>query len=382
MRGHLRQRGTRTYELRAFVGRDPLTRRDRYKTRTFKGSKREAEQALAKFVLEMSQGVVSSDSFGALVGHWFEVASTTRDWSPTTVKETKRIIDTKLGPLMAISLEKIRTPLLDTFYARLRTHGGECGHDPRQNHGLELCARGRPLSAASVRRIHGVIHSALEQAVAWDLLMFNPASRASPGRVDSTEITLPEVEEVLALFTAAEAENPDLAVFLVLAAVTGARRGELCALRWSDFPFGNASVTIARGITIGPEGPVERRKPKTRSSVRTIAIDAGTIALLEAHRARCSERALACGVPLPKNAFLFSSEPDGCRPWRPDSTSRRFRLLREACGLNEDIHLHSLRHFVVTKLLISSVAMDASFGMLRDHTAAWGLGFSSVACVG
>ena len=58
-------------------------------------------------------------------------------------------------------------------------------------------------------------------------LVVNPASKASPGRVDAAEVKPPSVNEVLALFRAAEQVNVDLAVFLVLAAITGARRGEL-----------------------------------------------------------------------------------------------------------------------------------------------------------
>ncbi|MGH9920157.1 MAG: tyrosine-type recombinase/integrase, partial [Nitrososphaerales archaeon] len=218
------------------------------------------------------------------------------------------------------------------------------------------------LSSSRVRRIHAVVHSALEQAVAWDLLMFNPASKASPGRVDSPEIYTPEVEEVLDLMKAADEQDPDFAAFLLLAAVTGARRGELCALRWNDFDVEGAALRIARAIALGLDGPVERQKPKTRSSVRTIALDAGTIAVLELHRARCAERALGCGASLPKSAFIFSDEVDGSIPWRPDSTSRRFRVLRQKAGLDEGIHLHSLRHFVVTTLLSGGVELPEVAG--------------------
>ncbi|MDP9402854.1 MAG: hypothetical protein M3P85_05855 [Actinomycetota bacterium] len=61
--------------------------------------------------------------------------------------------------------------------------------------------------------------------------MFNPAAKASPGKVEQAEIVPAEVPQVLALLNAAERYNPDLAVFLIIASVTGARRGELCALR-------------------------------------------------------------------------------------------------------------------------------------------------------
>lgn len=215
--------------MRAFAGRDPVTGRDRYKTKTVKGGKRMAEEALTAFVTQVGSGVATESTFGELVERWFSVASVAKDWSPKTIAETRRIIDTRPGPLLPLRLDKVRTSVIDNYYAALRAHGGRCGHRPRRDHGRELCEHGAPLSAATVRRIHVVVHAALEQAVAWEWIVVNPASKASPGRVVATEIRPPTVDEVLALFRVAEEEDLDLAVFLVVAAVTGARRGELCA---------------------------------------------------------------------------------------------------------------------------------------------------------
>ena len=225
-----------------------------------------------------------------------------------------------------------------------------------------MCEKGAPLSAATVRRVHAVVHSALEQAVAWDLLLFNPATKASPGRIDTPEMRIPTVDEVLRMLKEAEAEDPDLAVFLILAAVTGARRGELCALRWDDIDFEAGSLRISRVIALGKNGPIERHKPKTRASVRTIALDAGTLGVLVAHQARSAEKARSCGEALGPSAFIFTGQADGSEPWRPDSTSRRFRNVRRACGINDEIHLHSLRHFVVTMLLGAGVALPQVAG--------------------
>lgn len=172
-----------------------------------------------------------------------------------------------------------------------------------------------------------VVHAALEQGIAWEWLLFNPAAKASPGKVEHAEVVPAAVPQVLDLLDAAERDNPDLAVFLILAAVTGARRGELCALRWTDIHMDGATVTFSRVIALGPEGPVERKKPKTRSSLRTISLDAATLAILSSHRSRCAERALKLGVSLPVDAYLFSREANGSKPWRPDSTSRNFRQL-------------------------------------------------------
>lgn len=362
MRGHLRERGKGSWELRVYIGRDPVTGRDRYKTKTFKGGKRAAQEALALMVTQAGSKPDSEATFGLLVERWFATASVSRDWSPKTIVETRRIIDTKLGPLASLPLHKLRTSVLDEFYATLRTRGGRCGHVPVRHHGSEICELGAPLSAATVRRIHVVVHAALAQAVAWEWVMFNPAAKASPGKVVRSEILPAAVSQVLALVDAAERDEPDLAVFLILAAVTGARRGELCALRWSDINTQAGTVTFSRVISLGPDGPVERSKPKTRSSLRTISLDAVTMSVLAAHRLRCEERARLVGVPLATNAFLFAGEIDGSKPWRPDSTSRRFRHLRNVVGLDRELHLHSLRHFVVTTLLNAGVALPQVAG--------------------
>ncbi len=90
-------------------------------------------------MIQVGTGVASEGTFGALVERWFTIASVSRDWSPKTIVETRRIIDTKLGPLLPLSLDKLRTAVLDTFYAHLRAKGGRCGHVPPREHGNELC---------------------------------------------------------------------------------------------------------------------------------------------------------------------------------------------------------------------------------------------------
>ncbi|MGH9919279.1 MAG: hypothetical protein ACRD6W_10510, partial [Nitrososphaerales archaeon] len=134
MEGHVRKRGTASWELRVYVGRDPITRRERYMTRTVKGSKRDAERALRTFLGEVDSGVIVEGTFGELLERWFEVASTARNWSPVSVAETRRTIDTKLRPIADIPLEKLRTQIIDSFYAQLRANGGACGHDPLVKH--------------------------------------------------------------------------------------------------------------------------------------------------------------------------------------------------------------------------------------------------------
>ncbi len=67
----------------------------------------------------------------------------------------------------------------------------------------------------------------------WGWLRENPAASASPGPGQVPQIHPPAPVAVLALLQRAEQDDKAFAV-LVLAAVTGARRGEPVALRWSD----------------------------------------------------------------------------------------------------------------------------------------------------
>jgi integrase len=179
MSGHLRERTPGSWELRAYQGRDPLTRRKKYATRTFKGTRREANKALAQFVTQTATATVATQgTFGELIERWYAIAAP--DWAPNTRKEHRRIIDRYLPPITAIRLERLRTADLDSFYSSLRRHGGTAG---------------RPLAPATVHRIHVVVRRALEQGVRWEWIGSNPAAKASPGRVDQAEIVPPDPQD-------------------------------------------------------------------------------------------------------------------------------------------------------------------------------------------
>jgi len=358
--------------LRAYVGRDPLTGKKVWKARSFRGSKREAERALAALVAEPPSGrpTVSAGTFGELVERWF--ASRSGDWSPSTAQQTRWMIDGQLRGLSERRVGELRVEDLDRFYAALRQRGGRGG---------------RPLAGSTVARIHGVVRLALAQAVVWGWRPDNPAERASPGRYDAAEIRPPSADEVRRLFDAALEKDLDLITFVALEAETGARRGELAALRYSDFADG--CVAISRSLVIGPDSEenqrryaghywrsavsrspkatalIEKPKPKNRRSVRTIALSAPAALLVADLRAQHVARAAACGVTLPIDSFVFASDVEGSRPVRPETWTRRFTRLRSEVGL-DTVRLHDLRHFVATTLIAAGTDLAPVAGRL-DH---------------
>jgi integrase len=81
---------------------------------------------------------------------------------------------------------------------------------------------------------------------------------------------------------------------------------------------------------------------------RLLALDAATVELLRAHRARCEQLADQFDGRLDPQAYVFARTPDGRTPWRPDTVSKRFTALVRRLG--HDYTLYGLRHFMATQL--------------------------------
>ena len=110
------------------------------------------------------------------------------------------------------------------------------------------------------------------------------------------------------------------------------------------------------------DGGYVEKDTKTHAA-RRIALDASMVKTLRAHKQRQAERALAGGVRVPRDARLFSYEPDGSVPWRPDGVTKRFVRLRARLGL-DSVRLHDLRHFVATRMLAAGVPVPTVSGRL------------------
>jgi integrase len=57
---------------------------------------------------------------------------------------------------------------------------------------------------------------------------------------------------------------------------------------------------------------------------------------------------------VPADAFVFSHEVAGRRPWRPNWVTKRFIIYRRQAGLAA-FRLHDLRHFMATTMLAAGV---------------------------
>jgi integrase len=133
----------------------------------------------------------------------------------------------------------------------------------------------------------------------------------------------------------------------MLAALTGARRGELSALRWSDVDLDAGTLRISRSMIDMP-GRVEEKATKTGQS-RSLALGPAGVQLLGLHRDQVEALAQAGEVVVDGGGFVFSERLDGATPIRPDSITGFFRRVRDELNM-PNVHLHSLRHFMATQL--------------------------------
>jgi integrase len=352
MRGHLEQRGKNVWRAKVFLGTEAGGRL-RYMTRTIHGTKRHAEDILRELLMEGGRGdsVVNDGTLADLVEKWRPIAEL--NLSPTTWQEYNRLLEKRILPQFGkTKVRAIRAADIDAFYADLQRRGG---------------AGGKPLGTQSIRHVHALLRRLLNQAVLWGWIATSPVTRASPPRVIRFELTIPSPEDVGLIITAAEKQDLDLACFLRLAAVTGARRGEICALRWSDVQFKAATLTIARSVVGQRNDELIEKGTKTHSS-RRISLDPVTLATLKAQRDRYATRAGEFGLKLPANAFVFSDSPDSDSPWRPNRVTLAFRRICDEVEVS-NVRLHDLRHFAATRLLDAGVPVKTVSGRLGHANA-------------
>jgi integrase len=189
----------------------------------------------------------------------------------------------------------------------------------------------------------------------------NIAEQAKPPRVSQRRVKAPSVDVVRAVIEAAEDRDPRLAALLMLGALTGMRRGELCALRWSDIDLERGDMEVSRSVIVVPGGLSEKSTKTDRS--RAVALDEVGVALLTQYRARVDEWASEARTEVADDAFVFSPHIDGATPFRPDNVTGFFIRVRDGLGL-KDVRLHDLRHFTATQLIGAGVDVRTVAGRL------------------
>lgn len=384
-RGTIRRRGN-SFEVRVYAGVDPLTGRDVYLSESTR-DEREAERIRTRLLAKVDKQRQASTkaTLGYALDAWLDV----HEGGPRTIEGYRGYIENVIKPALGdVTLSKLATRNLEQFYAQLRRCRARCGGKPIIEHatdephecgevrhrrkGPHDCTavkcrvldcgphECRPMAASTIRQLHFIISGALSAAVRWDWIPTNPAATAKKPRMPAPQPSPPTPIEAGRIVAAAWEQDDDWGMFIWLAMVTGARRGELVALRWFDVHLDAGVLEIRRAYT-QRSGKATEARTKTHQ-MRRLALDDTTVELLGEHRRRYEEQMAQLGREPTDQAFVFSYEPDHSRPCNPDGISHRYTSMCQKLGIHT--HLHALRHYTATELIAGGADLRAVAGRL------------------
>ena len=304
-------------------------------------------EKLHRCIVEYDGAELTEDSRMTL-GEWLDIwlkECAEPSVRPSTYKGYRGYAERNIKPsLGSKQISKVTAADVQTLYRKLQREGG---------------VDGGALSPATVRRIHGVLHQALNAAVDRHLIVKNPTDDVTlPKKVTTAKTILNDKQ--LERFMEAIKADEHWHDFFYLEITTGLRRGELCGLRWEDFDAASGSLKVCRTVRREKGKGLTTGDTKTYAGTRTITLPPSLAALLK-------ERKRAA-----KTAWIF---PDLLRPERPtapDAAYRRMKLLLEQAGL-PDIRFHDLRHTFATHALTSGVDVKTLSGILGHTRAAFTL---------
>jgi integrase len=354
MSGTVLKRGSRWY-IKYDLQPDPVTGKRRPKMQVTEArTRKEAQQALNVALGEVAKGnhpKPSRQTLGSYLEEWLRTITSTV--SEATLYSYQRNLRLHvIDHIGSVLLTKVDPGSLNGLYAKLLAEGRKDG-------------RAGGLSPRSVQYIHTIVHRAFKDAVRWGRLIRNPVDAADPPKpIDTTD---PEADhadgdvsidvqawpaEVLADFLARSKGYGDryYGLWAVLA-TTGARRGEILGLRWSDVDFDTSRAAV-RQTVICVNHQVRIKQPKTKKSRRSLALDPDTIKVLKEWRRRQSEEKLLLGPGYRDHGLVFAKLTG--EPLHPERVSREFERRIERWGL-ERITLHGLRHTWATLALAKGV---------------------------
>jgi integrase len=207
----------------------------------------------------------------------------------------------------------------------------------------------KKLSNRTIQHTGAVLRMALRDAVEIDnLITINPATRIKLPQVITKTPAPYSREELNRLLKVAQGHR--LYFFFRLAAYTGARRSELCALKWSDFD-GNAVLISKSRVSDGKNVIEQNRTKGGLNHQRRVPLDVETVAEFQAHKERQALERLYLGADVWKDSgYVFTSESG--EPIHPDSVTRIYAKLQKKAGLRYN-RLHDARHSHATELLRS-----------------------------
>ena len=320
--------------------KDPITKRMKQVRISGFRTKEEAKADRIRREYEAKEGKYvskSKETVSDLLNAWFKNRQDLREGKFATLNNYRQMLDFYILPKLGdIPIQEITSDQLEGFFRELVKSGGK---------------KNSPLSHGTYKSCANVLSMGLNYAVSKKKLAFNPMVNVKRLKGRTKPIIAYSMQEIKLLLN--KLSTYRLYAFFFLACHTGARRGELVALRWSDINFNNQTLSInkTRGKSWGTD--YEEDTTKNENGMRAIELSSDTVEVLKAHQERQNLERMMIGNAWQDTGYIFTKE-DGT----PIDPTRPYFIFKRAIKELKlrDEPLHVLRHTHITELLRSGIS--------------------------
>ena len=314
------------YEARYTEGFDPRTGKQIQRSISDK-SKKVVAQKLKAAMAALDAGTYKAPC-KMTVAQWLDiwVAEYLNSVKPLTKHNYNKQVQKHLKPALgAARLETLDTHTIQRFYNSLIASG---------------------LSPKTVKNVHGILHCALQQAIACDYIYRNPADACKLPKVTKPEIKPLEPEEIARLLK--EAEQDDYCNLFIVAMFTGMRQGELLGLAWECVDFQTGIITVKQQMQC-KDGKYFLETPKSGKN-RTILPAPIVMDALRNQMERQRKEQEQAGKMWDNQFNLVFTDALGKYLVRR-TVVKHFKKISQRAGISDDARFHDLRHsFAVSSL--------------------------------
>ncbi|MDC3412565.1 tyrosine-type recombinase/integrase [Terrihalobacillus insolitus] len=305
---------------------------------------REAQKKLTLFEAEiLSKHLI--DETKLTVDHfyhqWLEKYANDH-YGVRTLQETKNIIEKRIIPEFGLmKLKDVKKIHIVNFF------------DDLKKKGKRLDGKEGTLSSSSIKNVYKALNGLFSIAEEWELIDRNPCFKIKLPKVVHKKSDVYDMKESELLFSKLENEDLIWQLIVQVAAVVGAREGEIAALEEKHLDFKNNTITIEQALVNITGEELKLKSTKTDRARKVSAPNDLMKALKKLRVLKLEQQMEMYNLwKWPGHVFLFSNEFG--QPYRPDSISQRWSRFIVKTGLKK-IRFHDLRHTSATLLINKGV---------------------------
>ena len=339
MNGHIRRRGSNSWELKFDLGRDPRTGKRETRYHSYKGTKREAQLKLAELIAAMGKGayvepskITVADFVRDRLEQWEEAG----DVSARTAQRYRQLLGNQIAPYLGAKLLQKLKPLdIEQWHTTLKNQGRVRG-----NGGV---------AARTIGHAHKILNKALRDAAKNDLVT-RIATKVQPApKVVENEIII--VRNVPGFIV--KLEGARLYMLAMIALFTGMRLSEILALCWNRVHLDRKVIEVRAALEQTKAHGIRLKAPKSKAGNRDITMPDILVDALHAYRKATLELRMQLGIgKLSDDALLFTNVEG--KPLPPDATSTLWAKFAKRIGVPE-VTFHALRHTHASQLIDQGV---------------------------